>query len=171
MTFKSKMVLIPSALLISLLSFVAGTKYETQIKNVLINSNKQSAVLQLPKQAKVQRIIDGDTVELQNGTILRYAGITAPEISEPFAEESTKKNKRLVEGKTITLEYDSYTSDKFNRILAYAIIDGKNVSLELVKTGLAKVVIYQKRKTLIYQDQLLKAQSEAQKKKLGIWGQ
>lgn len=169
MISKSKMVLIPSALLISLLSFVAGTKYEAPIRDTLTNSNNQSTVLQLPKQAKVRRIIDGDTVELQNGTILRYAGITAPEISEPFAEEATEENKNLVEGKTITLEYDSYTSDKFNRILAYAIIDGKNVSLELVKKGLAKVVIYQKRKALIYQDQLLMFQDQAQKKKLGIW--
>ena len=42
---------------------------------------------------------------------------------------------------------------------------------ELVRKGLAKVTIYEKRKALIYQDQLLKAQDDAKSKKLGIWSQ
>ena len=46
---------------------------------------------------------------------MRYVGITAPETGEPFEEEATEENKKLVEGKKITLEYDSdnYRSDKF----------------------------------------------------------
>ena len=101
--------------------------------------------------------------------MLRYVGITAPEEGEDFADDATKLNQELVEGKEIKLEYDNYTSDKFGRILAYAFIDDKNVSIELVKKGMAELVIYQKRKPFIYQAQLLEAQEQAKKQKLGIW--
>ena len=96
-------------------------------------------------------------------------GITAPEEGESFAEEATKLNIELVEGKEIKLEYDNYKSDKFGRVLAYPIVDGKNISIELVRKGMAELVIYQKRKPFIYQVQLLEAQTEAKKQKLGIW--
>ena len=74
-----------------------------------------------------------------------------------------------MEGKSVSLEYDNYKGDKFGRILAYLIIDGKNVSVELARKGLAQVVIYQHKKPFIYADQLLKAQDEAKKNKRGIW--
>ena len=75
-----------------------------------------------------------------------------------------------MEDKEIKLEYDNYKSDKFGRILAYPILpDGINVSIELVKKGLAELVIYQKRRPFIHQKELLNAQEQAKKRKLGIW--
>jgi endonuclease YncB( thermonuclease family) len=74
--------------------------------------------------------------------------MTAPETEEPFEKESTETNRNLVEGKEIKLKYDNYSSDKFGRILAYPIINGKNISIELVRKGMAELVIYQKRKHL-----------------------
>ncbi len=168
---KNKLVLIPLALLLSLASFAAGTNYEKQIKETIENqpviSNNQ--VLDFPKEAKVKRVIDGDTVELDKGQIVRLVGVNAPNNGEPFEEEATEYTKKLIEGKKVKLEYDAYKSDRFGRILAYAIIDNKNLSIELVKKGLAKVIIYEKRKPLIYQQQLLDAEKEAKIKKLGIW--
>lgn len=168
---KNKLVLVPLALLLALSSFVAGTKYEKQIKDVIQNQptvNNQQ-VVDFPKEAKVKRVIDGDTIELESGAIVRYVGINAPDNGQPFEEESTDFNKKLIEGKKVKLEYDAYRSDRFGRILAYIIIDNKNLSIELVKKGLAKVVIYKKRKPLIYQQKLLDAEIEAKSKKLGIW--
>lgn len=46
---------------------------------------------------------------------------------------------------------------------------GKNVVVELVKKGLVKVTIYEDRRKLKYQDELLKAQEEAKKFKRGMW--
>ena len=75
-----------------------------------------------------------------------------------------------IEDKEIKLEYNNYKSDKFGRIFAYPILpDGTNVSIELVKKGLAELVIYQKRKPFIHQAELLKAQAEAKNRGLGIW--
>ncbi|MFZ5845231.1 MAG: thermonuclease family protein [Patescibacteria group bacterium] len=52
---------------------------------------------------------------------------------EPFEEEATEENQKLVQNKTITLEYDAYTSDRFGRVLAYPFVDGKNVVIDLAK--------------------------------------
>jgi micrococcal nuclease len=113
--------------------------------------------------------VDGDTVVLENGSVVRYVGITAPENNEPFEKEATEENRKLVEGKTVKLEYDNYKGDKFGRILAYVIVDRKNISIELTRKGLAQVVVYQHKKPFIYQDQLLKVQTEARKNRRGIW--
>ena len=55
------------------------------------------------------------------------------------------------------------------KILAYLVIDGKNISVELARKELAQVVVYQHKKPFIYQEQLLKAQEEARKNRRGIW--
>src|SRR4030042_4069158 len=165
----NKLVLVPAVLLVAILSFLGGTKYESQIKDILEQPNISTTTVQnLPTKEKVKRVIDGDTIELANGQIVRYVGVNAPDNGQPFEEEATEANQKLVQGKTVTFEYDAYTSDRFGRVLAYAIVGGKNVSIELVRQGLAKVTIYEDRRKLKYQDELLKAQEEGKKKQLGI---
>ncbi len=166
----NKLVLVPAALLVALLSFLGGTQYEKQVKDILEQPNiSTTTVRNLPTREKVKRVVDGDTIELVNGQIVRYVGVNAPNNGEPFEEEATEANAKLVSGKTVTLEYDTYTSDRFGRVLAYPFVDGKNVVVELAKKGLVRVTIYEDRRRLKYQDELLKAQEEAQKKKRGIW--
>lgn len=167
----NKYVLVPLAFLLALSSFFAGTKYESQIKDVIENQPviDSSQVIEFPTEAKVKRVIDGDTLELQNSQIVRLVGVNSPNNGEPFEEESTEFAKKLVEGKKVKLEYDEYKSDRFGRILAYIIIDNKNLAVELAERGLAKVTIYEKRKPLIYQQELLAAEKQAKAKKLGIW--
>lgn len=167
----NKFVLVPVDLLKNLKELSNGTEYEDEVRKVLDSREaiENHDITKLPKSAVVKRVVDGDTVELFNGTVLRYTAITAPEEGESFAEEATELNKELVEGKEVKLEYDNYTSDKFGRVLAYPIIDNKNICIELVRKGMAELVIYQKRKPFIHQVQLLEAQEQAKQKKLGIW--
>ncbi len=166
----NKLVVVPAALLVTLLSFLGGTQYEKRIRTILEQPNVSTTIVQnLPTMEKVKRVVDGDTIELVNGQIVRYVGVNAPDNGQPFEEEATEANAKLVSGKTVTFEYDTYTSDRFGRVLAYTIVDGKNVSVELARQGLAKTTIYQDRRKLKYQDELLKAQEEAKRKKRGIW--
>jgi micrococcal nuclease len=166
----NKLVLVPATLLVALLSFLGGTKYEQQIKDVLEQPNVSTTTIRnLPTKEKVKRVVDGDTIELANGQIVRFVGVNAPNNGDPFEEEATEANQKLVQGKTVTFEYDAYTSDRFGRVLAYPFVDGKNVVVELARQGMVKVTIYEDRRKLKYQDELLRTQDEAKKKKLGIW--
>ena len=116
----------------------------------------------LPEQAVVRRVIDGDTVELTNGLLVRYIGIDAPEVRrrahpgdvawragrthqwvvdpEPFGVAATELNKRLVEGHRVRLEYDVQTHDRFGRVLAYLYLGEVMVNEELLREGFAQLL-------------------------------
>ncbi len=96
----------------------------------------------------VQRVIDGDTVQLSDGRLVRYIGIDTPEMRrkvgdvwklepEPFAQEATEANRRLVEGRKVRLEYDAQTQDRFGRLLAYVYVNGTLVNEYLLEEGYA----------------------------------
>lgn len=168
---KQRLITIPEDLLTDILPLVKNTPFEKKIMELVKNADRYQTqnISYFPKKAKVKRVVDGDTVVLENGSIVRYVGITAPENNEPFEKEATDENRKLVEEKSVFLEYDNYKGDKFGRILAYVLVDGKNISVELARKGLAQVVIYQHKKPFIYAKELSKAQEEAEKNKLGIW--
>lgn len=113
----------------------------------------------------LQSSLSHEDEELAKGSIVRFVGAKAPNNGESFEEEATEANAKLIFGKTVTLEYDTYTSDRFGRVLAYPMVDGRNVVVELARMGLVNVMIYEDRRRLKYQDELLKEQDEAKKKK------
>ena len=115
----------------------------------------------------VKRVIDGDTIELEDGTKIRYIGINAPEKGQNFYEEATQRNRELVEGKEVRLEYDVQKFDQYGRTLAYVFVGNIFVNLQLVKEGLA--VIYTVPPNVKYTDQLYQAEQYAKEHELGIW--
>jgi micrococcal nuclease len=93
-----------------------------------------SVAASLPTEAVVRRVIDGDTIELSDGRLVRYIGVDAPEVRrrqgeawvkdpEPFAQAATKANRRLVAGKTVRLERDAQTHDRYGQLLAYVYVE------------------------------------------------
>ena len=96
------------------------------------------------KVVLVKRVVDGDTIELENGEKLRYIGINAPESVKPgssiecFGKEASARNKELVEGKAVRLEKDVSERDRYGRLLRYVYLeDGTFVNEELVREGYA----------------------------------
>ena len=169
---KNKFIVIPTALLITLAA-IAGPKYAPQIKDAVSHApvfgQRDQKLLTFPKEGTVVTIVDGDTIYLHNGTHVRYLGINCPEKGQPYYDEAKAYNEKMVMGKQIKLEYDEYKFDKYDRVLAYVFIDGKNMSLEMIQKGYAKFANYDGRKPLIYQTEFLKAEQEAKDEKLGIW--
>lgn len=128
-------------------------------------------------QITVTRVIDGDTIEVDiAGTIykVRYIGIDAPELNDKRAEfcalaqEATRYNRELVEGKTIRLEKDVSETDKYGRLLRYVYVNATFVNAELVAQGLAWAKAYES--DTKYQDYLEGLETEARQAGRGIWG-
>jgi len=101
-------------------------------------------------QAKVQKVLDGDTLKLTDGRAVRLLGLNAPELgkagekSEPYARKAYRKLNSLVHNKTIYLKTDAESADKYSRLLAHVFLaDKTNVTAEILKTGLAYLLIIQ----------------------------
>ncbi len=93
-----------------------------------------------PAEARVTRAVDGDTVDLEDGTRVRYIGMNTPETSEAYYQEAKDLNASLVEGKRVQLVYDAECLDRYGRTLAYVCVDGEMVNELLVQACLAKLL-------------------------------
>jgi endonuclease YncB( thermonuclease family) len=123
--------------------------------------------------AVVAHVVDGDTVRLQDGRRVRYVGIDAPEMEDPFgqaeplAEEATRANRRRVAGRRVQLERDTSEHDRFGRILRHVLVNGQCVGVDLVRAGLARALpLYP---DLGRADEILVAEQEARAARRGIW--
>ena len=130
-----------------------------------------------PTAPLVTRVIDGDTIEANiNGIIhkIRYIGIDTPELDDErpevraLAQEATRFNRELVEGKTIRLEKDVSETDRYGRLLRYVYVEDILVNAEMVRQGLAWAKSYPP--DTKYQDVLEKAEVKARRDKIGLWG-
>jgi len=130
------------------------------------------APVTIESQARVVRVIDGDTIEIAGGAHVRYIGMDTPETYpevEFYGPEAKAKNIELVEGKLVTLEKDVSETDKYGRLLRYVYVDGVFVNGELVRLGYARAVAYSP--DTRYQWQLSQLEKEAKAAKRGIWGE
>lgn len=116
----------------------------------------------------VLRVIDGDTVLLEDGRRVRYLGIDSPEKGAPHSEEAARANNILVGGKTVRLESSRARQDRDNRLLAYVFVGDTFVNEELVRQGYA-YLRHPIRKR--YLQRFLQAQYEARSAGLGLWAQ
>ncbi len=132
------------------------------------------------KEFRVKQVIDGDTIELDNGESVRYIGIDTPEtrkrqgdtwvyVGEPFAERAKDFNRRLVEGKVARLELDVQKKDKYGRVLAYCFVEDAFVNARMLQEGLA--LLYTIPPNVKYIDLLVKAQKEARENNRGLWAE
>lgn len=137
--------------------------------------NVQSAISQKVStaEAKVTKVIDGDTIQLEDGRKIRYIGIDAPETNDPrrkvecFGQEAKKKNKEMVVGKSVRLEKDVSETDKYGRLLRYAYIDNIFINDYLVRQGFASVATFPP--DVKFAEQFRAAEQEARENNRGLW--
>jgi len=72
--------------------------------------------------ADVVSVIDGDTLILDNGKVVRLIGIDSPEKDEKFYYEAKDKLSSLVLHKTVRLEKDKENKDQYGRLLRYVYV-------------------------------------------------
>jgi micrococcal nuclease len=127
---------------------------------------------------KVVRVVDGDTIQVccigWKREKVRYIGINTPETKHPtkevehFGEEASEANRKLVEDKTVVLEFDVERRDRYGRLLAYVFLkDGTFVNAWLVEHGFAQVMTVPP--NVKHQELFLKLQRDAREARRGLW--
>ena len=119
----------------------------------------------------VSRIIDGDTIELEDGILvqldrIRLLGIDTPERGKPLYREAGKKLEELIAGRAVLLERDNDDVDRYGRALRYILVDNKNLNVEMVRLGYARAFMH---KVLRYENEILSAEEEARVNRRGVW--
>jgi len=146
---------------------IAGKTQPVANLGASVKDSSESSSINANRSVKVIRVLDGDTIEVEGGERVRYLGINAPESGQPFSTEATRENERLVAGRTITLEFDVQTQDRYKRLLAYVWAGDVLVNEEIVRNGYAVIETIQP--NVKYQDLILKAQQEARDACRGLW--
>jgi endonuclease YncB( thermonuclease family) len=131
--------------------------------------------------AKVLRVVDGDTVHVVNKAgkkfKVRLTGIDAPEKNQPYGLASTYKLTELLINKWVLLKSkpdngNLYSIDRYNRVLAKVILDGRDINLAQVSSGYAwHFKRYQKQQSSIDSELYSQAELYAKKNELGLWGE
>jgi len=129
--------------------------------------------------AKVQRVVDGDTVHVIDKAgkkfKVRLTGIDAPEKNQPYGLASTYKLTEILINKLVLLKSKPnngkpYTIDRYKRVLAKIILDGKDINLSQVLTGYAwHFKRYQKQQSPSDRELYSEAEIDAKKNELGLW--
>jgi micrococcal nuclease len=132
------------------------------------------------RRTPVLRVVDGDTILVRipgppaRRERVRYIGIDAPESVAPnrpdecYGEASAAENRRLVEGRTVSLSTDVERRDRFGRLLAYVRVDGRFVNAELVRGGFATTLRIPP--NVSHAARLRALEREARRARRGLWG-
>ena len=122
----------------------------------------------------VKEVLTGDTVRLEGGKTLKYAGLQAPPMQSiiplvrEYGQKSKEFNESLVLGKKVSVEWGPRVRDEHNNLLGYVFLeDGSSVNKAILKAGHAKTQIVAP--NLRYAAEFRGAELEARRKKLGQW--
>lgn len=165
-----------SALFLSLTMMFTAVPYDFNVVN------KVSTVAYAEQVYKVVEVVDGDTIKIDKDgveTTVRLLQVDTPESKHPnknknvpMGKTATEFTKKLLNNKSVRLEYDVEKKDKYGRDLAYVYVKndkGTEICLNqaLIENSLAKTVKYGKN-TKNY-EKYLAIERKLRDKKQGIW--
>jgi len=138
-----------------------------------------------PRQGRVVRVVDGDTIDVQTGAArvrVRLLGVDSPESVRPGvpaecgARSAARFLRALALHRRVRLAYDPSQgrSDRYGRLLAYVRPKGpKNsrplLQISLLRAGWARVYVYRGRRFQRYAE-FARAERLARAKRRGVWG-
>ncbi|KRF32037.1 thermonuclease family protein [Paenibacillus sp. Soil787] len=128
------------------------------------------------ERVKVERIVDGDTLEVTmkgKKEKVRLIGVDTPETKKPntpvmfYGKEASAYTKKRLEKETVELEFDVDKKDQYDRLLAYVWIGEELFNRTLVQEGYARIATYPP--NVKYVDAFKIDQETARNKKKGLW--
>jgi micrococcal nuclease len=123
----------------------------------------------------VERVVDGDTLLLEDRTRVRLLGIDTPETRrpdlpvDPLGLDAARFVQQRVEGRSVRLEFDRERRDRFGRVLAYVYAGDLLLNEELIRAGFSRAETH-----FPYSEQMKRrfraAEAEAREAGRGGWG-
>lgn len=119
---------------------VPSSKYYDMSASDILNQYSDSEC-HVEESAVCTKVVDGDTIYLDNGEKVRFVGVNTPERGAEGYITSKNFVQKLCLNKKVGLDIDDRKhNDKYGRTLAVVIVDGKNVNEMLLKEGLAEIM-------------------------------
>jgi len=96
----------------------------------------------LPRYASVETVLNGDTLLLENGSLIKLIGVYTPECNDP--EERVRRGgtaaadftQNMVEGKKIRIEYHHRHNNTDGKARASVyLMDGTYLNAEIIRQG------------------------------------
>jgi micrococcal nuclease len=144
----------------------------------LVTCGGKNAIPDGPFEAKVKRVVDGDTIVVSvNGNTerVRYIGVDTPESVKPntpvqcYAKAASHLNEELVGGKTVILTPGTEQRDRYGRLLAYVRTkEGLDVNMAMISRGAARTLEIAPNTERAYEFSVL--ESKARNEQAGLWG-
>lgn len=123
------------------------------------------------ERVRAEAALDGDTLALEGGAVLRLAGIRAPkgEAEARFAEAARAKLTALAAGQALTLQIAGPERDRHGRIPAQATrADGVWLQGAMLEAGLARVETFADNPARAAE--MLALEAAARQARRGLWG-
>lgn len=176
--------------------FDRNVGWDNNTKTVLINDKGQTPAPVVKttntfEEAKVLRVVDGDTIEIDRGKRkekVRFVLVNTPETVHPkkgaefYGKEASNFTKSQLTGKTVYLQKDTSDTDRYGRLLRYIWIErpsSDNPSNEEIKSKCFNAILlaggYANVSTfppdVKYVDLFRKIERQARDGNVGLWNQ
>lgn len=122
----------------------------------------------------IQEVLTGDTIRLEGGKTLKYAGLSAPPLQSmiplvrQYGANALEFNKSLTGRKKVLIEWGSQIRDGRGNLLGYVFLEnGTFVNKEILKAGHARAAI--KPPNIKYAGLFHKFELQARRDKKGLW--
>ncbi|CAA9473395.1 MAG: hypothetical protein AVDCRST_MAG38-1475, partial [uncultured Solirubrobacteraceae bacterium] len=119
---------------------------------------------------RVERVIDGDTVELSASGRARLIGVDTPEVYggvECFGREASAFAERRLEGRRVRVRVGVDDRDRYGRLLVYLYVGDRMFNEELVRTGYASPLTVPP--NVEHAETFVRLAAEARERRLGLW--
>ena len=147
--FSLLVILILCAGMLSAASAYTGTGFSHKVPSSKYSDLSASDILKkydktdckAEEKAVCTKVVDGDTIYLDNGEKIRMVGVNTPERGVEGYIASKNFVQKLCLNKKVGIDIDdSKHSDRYGRTLGVVIVNGKNVNEMLLKEGLAEIM-------------------------------
>jgi len=136
------------------------------------------SALEPGEQGRVVRILDGDTVALSTGLVVKLANVEAPAFGRGeaedalFAQDAARMLEDMALGREVQLYYPGLTRDKYDRAIAHVLTTDKKggalwLNHEMLRRGGARVRVYADSAQL--GALALDAEASARLERAGLW--